>query len=265
MKIDDAKYKTPLSQRISRHNTSRVSVYTEDYKGEYYNISVLKLIPFKTQARKIFDEKSLANLALTIKEHGIRQPLTIIPSESDKYEIVSGERRYRAALIAGLKTVPCIILKDRKNAEEIAIIENIQREELHPIELMNAYNTLLEHGICNSTQSIAHKIGVPKSSVIDILNLRKLSDEVKEKLLSDRIINRDFLRNLCKLDHKAQMALLMYYGQEKKHEQNTNKNIISISIKNHNVCVKERAVSKLTVIHKEKIRVILQQLLEKYT
>ena len=115
MKIDDAKYKTPLSQRISRHNTSRVSVYTEDYKGEYYNISVLKLIPFKTQARKIFDEKSLANLALTIKEHGIRQPLTIIPSESDKYEIVSGERRYRAALIAGLKTVPCIILKDRKN------------------------------------------------------------------------------------------------------------------------------------------------------
>ncbi|WP_218460597.1 ParB/RepB/Spo0J family partition protein, partial [Rickettsia sp. TH2014] len=263
MKIDNAKYKTPLSQKISRHNTSRVSIYTEDYKGEYYNISVLKLIPFKTQARKIFDVKSLENLALTIKEHGIRQPLTIIPSESDKYEIVSGERRYRAALIAGLKTVPCIILKDRKNAEEIAIIENIQREELHPIELMLAYNTLLEQGICHSTQSIAHKIGVPKSSVIDILNLKKLSEEVKEKLLKERIINRDFLRKLCKLDHEEQKTLLMYYRQEKKHTQNTNKNIISISIKNNNVFVKEQVVSKLTTVHKEKIREVLQQLLEK--
>lgn len=263
MKIDNAKYKVPTSQEGCRNNKARISVYTEEYKGEYYNISVLKLIPFKTQARKIFNDQNLEKLALTIKEHGIRQPLTIIPSESDKYEIVSGERRYRAALIAGLKTVPCIILKDRKNAEEIAIIENTQREDLHPIELMNAYNNLMEHGICNSTQSVADKIGVTKSSVIDILNLKKLSDEVKEKLLKEGITNRDFLRHLCKLDHKEQNELLIKYRKEKK--QTKNSNIISITVSGDNVFVKERTLSQLTAGHKEKILEALQQLIKKYT
>jgi len=128
-------------------NKTRSSIYTENFKGEFYNISVDKLIPFKNQARKIFDEKSMLNLAKTIKEHGIRQPLTVIPSDIREgcYEVISGERRLRAAKSIGMEKVPCIIIHDMLKAEEIALIENIQREDLHPVELLKAFSNLLHN------------------------------------------------------------------------------------------------------------------------
>ena len=102
MKIDKAKVRyleeDDNSQNKIANKNSRVSSYTEDFKGEYYNLKLDKLIPFKNQARVYFDQESLESLAQTIKEHGIRQPLTVIPSDekSGYYEIVSGERRFRA-------------------------------------------------------------------------------------------------------------------------------------------------------------------------
>ena len=124
MRIEKAKIRLPnnIKEENSNESSQRVSTYTESYKGEYYNIEVTKLIPFKNQSRKHFDQKSLEELASTIRVHGIRQPLTILPSseQEGKYEIISGERRWKAAQIAGLTKVPCIIIHNQEAAEEIA-------------------------------------------------------------------------------------------------------------------------------------------------
>lgn len=209
MRIENAKVRLPNTDESRSIKKLRTSVYTEDYRGEYYNVKVNQLIPFKNQSRKYFDQQSIENLAKTIKEHGIRQPLTVIPSEEDGlYEIVSGERRYRAAKLLNLEVVPCIIFHDKKKAEEIAIIENIQREDLHPVELMKAYSNLLKHEICFSMQEIANKLGVAKSSVVEIINLKLLSGEVQEIILSNKIVNRDFFRILCKVSPDEQLRLV---------------------------------------------------------
>ena len=124
-----------LATPVSSQN-SRVSIGFEDEVGEFYYFSVDDLIPYKNQARSIFDEDEINKLSDTIKQHGVRQPLSIIKSKIvlDKYEVVSGERRLRAAKLAALKKVPCIIIKDEKDADEISLIENIQRQDLHPLE-----------------------------------------------------------------------------------------------------------------------------------
>lgn len=194
--------------------SGRVSSYTDAFKGEYYNIDVNKLVPFHNQARILFDDEGIHKLADTIKGHGIRQPLTIIPSEKvGFYEIVSGERRFRAALLLKYQRVPCIIIKDKQKAEEIAIIENIQRKDLHPVELMRAYLNLLSNKICDSYSEIAKKVGVSKSSVVDILNLRRLDVEVQKALVVNDIKNRDFLRKLCEKEGCDQMIALDLFLQ----------------------------------------------------
>lgn len=210
MKIDKAKVKyTPTPEKV--FNT-RASTYTEEFRGEFFNINVNKLIPFKNQARQNFDEESLNDLAATIKEHGIRQPLTIVPSEKEgMFEVVSGERRLRAALILNFSTVPCIIIHDKNKAEEIALIENVQRKNLHPLELLNAFMNLLSSGICTSQSQISEKIGIQRSSVVEIFNLQKLDNSVKEKLLVDQIKSRSLFRHLCKLPVDQQMKELDKY------------------------------------------------------
>ena len=120
---------------------SRLGIGYEEKVKEFYMINVENLIPFKNQARIYFDDKEIENLSESIKRHGIRQPLTIIPYEDNKgiFEVISGERRLKAAKIVGLNKVPCIIIHDRNIAQEIAIIENIHRQDLHPIELGLAF------------------------------------------------------------------------------------------------------------------------------
>lgn len=222
MKLKDAKVryvKKEESKPVHKGTkTGRMSIYSEGYKGEFYNIPISKLYPFKSQARQFFDSESIEALASTIKKHGIRQPLTVIPSDDKEgyYEIVSGERRYRAAMQLGLKTVPCIILHDRNQAEEIALIENIQRKDLHPIELMRGYLHLMDKGICNSMQEIADKLGQSKSSIVDIMNLRNLAPEIQQMLISRQIKSRDFFRSLCKADPKDQENLVLNFNNKEK-------------------------------------------------
>jgi ParB family chromosome partitioning protein len=232
MRIEDAKIREIPA---SGQRRLRSSAYTDDYVGEYYNLTPDKLIPFKKQARRSFDAQSLEALASTIIQHGIRQPLTVVASsEQGKYEIVSGERRYRAALIAGKTLIPCIILQDYHKASEIAIIENIQRENLHPIELMEAYHNLLQEGICISMKEISDKLGVAKSGVVETLNLRKLSQKVQNLLLEHNIINREFIRLLLKTPAQHQEALILsFLSQHHVHRlksSSTQKRLISIML-----------------------------------
>ena len=113
--------------------------------GGHTLLRLTKIEPSASQPRKRFDEESLAALADSIRENGLLQPLVVRERENGYYEIIAGERRWRAAKLAGLREVPAVILDadDRKTAE-LALIENIQREDLDPVELAKGYERLID-------------------------------------------------------------------------------------------------------------------------
>ena len=138
------------------------------------------------QPRKKFSQEELQELSTSIREHGILQPL-IVREKNGKYEIVAGERRYRAARIAELNEIPIIIKEfDDKQTLEIALIENIQREDLNAMELACAYNLLMERYDLKQ-EEVADRVGKSRSSVANILRLMNLTPYVQEKLREDVI------------------------------------------------------------------------------
>ncbi len=160
-------------------------------------ISINDIVPNRFQPRQIFGEKELNELADSIKQHGIIQPLILRPL-GDKYEIIAGERRYRAAIIAGLYSVPSIIVdKDDDESAEIAIIENIQRKDLTPIEEAKSYKKLLNLGL--TQDEIAKKLGVTQPTIANKLRLLNLTEEVQNALLHNKISERH-ARALLKLE-----------------------------------------------------------------
>jgi ParB family chromosome partitioning protein len=277
MKIDQAKIRMPenvMAENDSKRfeKKSRVSVYTEDYRGEYYNLSVERLTPFKGQARKYFDEESIDLLASTIKEHGIRQPLTVIPADTEGFfEIVSGERRYMAAVKIGLKQVPCMIMHDKIKAEEIALIENVQRKDLHPLELAEAYQNLLDKKVCSTMQEIATKIGLQKSSVVETLGLRSLPESTKEQLIQNQIKSRDFFRLLGKAAPEEHKTLIKKFLERKEESKNARKigtkerviqeKILQIVLKNNEFAVSLNCISNLAKSDKAQFKGLLQEII----
>ncbi len=161
------------------------------------------------QPRKKFSQEELQELSTSIREHGILQPL-IVREKNGKYEIVAGERRYRAARIAELNEIPIIIKEfDDKQTLEIALIENIQREDLNAMELACAYNLLMERYDLNQ-EEVADKVGKSRSSVANILRLMNLTPYVQEKLRED-VISFGHARAILSIkDIQAQKQLVDY-------------------------------------------------------
>ena len=131
-----------------------------------------------SQPRKHFDEASLAELADSIREHGIIQPLTVRKLASGYYQIIAGERRWRAARLAGLQEVPVIVMEaDDRKAAELAMIENLQREDLNPIEEANGYKVLMsEYGL--TQEEVSQRVGKSRPAVANALRLLTLPDPV---------------------------------------------------------------------------------------
>lgn len=145
-------------------------------------IPIEKIFPNPNQPRQVFDKEPLEELASSIKEKGIIQPLLVRKSEDDTFEIIAGERRWRAAQIAGLKEVPAI-LKQSQDQEvlELALIENIQRENLNPVEESEAYDFLMKK--YNLTQQdLANKVGKERATVANMLRLLQLQPGVRQML-----------------------------------------------------------------------------------
>jgi len=142
-----------------------------------YEIDINKIEPNRNQPRKYFNEESLLELVDSLKEYGVVQPI-VLKKVEDYYEIIAGERRWRAAKIAGLTEIPAIIREyEKKEAFEVALIENIQRENLNPMEEANGYARLQEE-FGASQEEIAKKVGKSRSAVTNALRLLQLDPRV---------------------------------------------------------------------------------------
>jgi ParB family chromosome partitioning protein len=148
-------------------------------------ISRIEANPF--QPRTTFDEEKLEELAASIREIGLIQPITLRKSEGDKYQIITGERRFRAAQLAGLVRIPAFIRDaDNDSMLEMALVENIQREDLNPIEISLSYQRLIDE--CNLTQeTLSTRIGKKRSTVANYLRLLKLPAEIQKGLREKQI------------------------------------------------------------------------------
>ena len=176
-------------------------------ESQVQNINIDLIIPNRFQPRLSFDEKALNELAESIKQHGIIQPL-IVRQLADKYEIIAGERRYKAATLAGLSTVPVIVtnLSDAKSAE-VALVENIQRKNLSSIEEALSYKRKIDKD--NLTQEqLAKLLGLSQSTVANRLRLLNLSNEVQDALLKEKISERH-ARSLLQISDKNKQTELL--------------------------------------------------------
>ena len=156
---------------------------------EILQVNIDDIIPNRFQPRLSFDEQGLQELAASIKEHGIIQPL-VLRKLGNKYEIIAGERRYKASQMAGLTTVPAVIsnIDDNKSAE-VALVENLQRRDLTPIEEARSYKSLLDKGYLTQ-EALAKKMGLSQSSISNKLRLLNLDESVQQALLEERISER---------------------------------------------------------------------------
>jgi len=150
-------------------------------------IEISKIDANPWQPRTKFDEERLNELAISIKEIGIIQPLTLRKVEGDRYQIIAGERRFRAAKIAGLNRVPAYVrTADDDTMLEMALVENIQREDLDPVEIAISYQRLIEE--CKLTQeSLSDRVGKKRSTISNYLRLLKLPAEIQLGLVEKQI------------------------------------------------------------------------------
>lgn len=157
------------------------------HKMRIWNVDITKVEPNKDQPRKDFDGQKIAELSQSIKEQGILQPIVVRRRENGIYEIIAGERRWRAAQLAGVMEVPVIIKEaDNKQVREWALIENIQREDLNPVEEAEAYNQLLnEHHYTH--QALAERMGKDRATITNALRLLMLPRDIRDLLREQKI------------------------------------------------------------------------------
>ena len=145
-------------------------------------LPISQIEPYANQPRRHFDEEALQDLADSIREHGIIQPLTVRRLSSGYYQIIAGERRWRAARIAGLAEVPAIVIEaDDRKMTELSLIENLQREDLDPIEEAEGYKTLMDNYHLTQEEA-AERVGKSRSAVANSLRLLGLCPEVRQML-----------------------------------------------------------------------------------
>lgn len=162
-------------------------------------LRIMEIEPNHDQPRKDFDEKALSELAESIEQHGVLQPLVVRPLANGAYQLVAGERRWRAARIAGLTEVP-VVIKELSDEEviEIAMIENLQREDLNPLEEALGYRYMMDE-LSITQEQAAEKVGKSRPAVANALRLLKLPDEVQE-MIKNNLISPGHARALLGFD-----------------------------------------------------------------
>lgn len=185
--------------------TKAKSLGNEKVQEQSQEVALDKLSPNKEQPRKQFNEDALMELSESIKQHGVIEPIVVSKKQDrnnrEYYQIVAGERRWRAAKIAGLKTVP-VVIKEYTDSEilEIALIENIQREDLNAIEEAQAYDSLIKELKLTQDQ-LAEKVSKSRTAITNSMRLLKLSKEVQQMLV-DELLTSGHARALLSIEDK---------------------------------------------------------------
>jgi ParB family chromosome partitioning protein len=182
----------------------------EDYgilKDEkFVEVDVEDLKPNPLQPRQDFDQNAIDELALSLKETGMLQPIVVVP-EDNHYKIVVGERRWRAAQKAGLQKVPAVIRKlSEKQQIEASLVENLQREDLNPIEIASAYQKLIQE-LDYSQEEVAKKVGMDRASIANYIRLLKLPPEIQRKVAEGKL-SMGHARALITLENPDQQIFL---------------------------------------------------------
>lgn len=172
---------------VSKKNKMAMAEKSEGAVDKIWEIPITSIEPNADQPRKVFDQEKLEELAMSIKEHGVLQPLIVVEKENGKYELIAGERRWRASRLAGLADVPCVVRSMVEEEKvEIALIENIQREDLNPLEEAFSYQRLMdEFGL--TQQEVADKVGKSRPAVANFVRLLGLPEEAKKALMEKKI------------------------------------------------------------------------------
>ena len=179
----------------------------EEWGTSIQEIPIGELDPNPDQPRRTFDDESIAQLADSIRDQGVLQPLLVVPSAGGRYRIIAGERRYRAGRLADMETLPCIVKDiDVIRQMEIALIENLQREDLNPMEAAKGIQALMKQ--CGYTQEkVSARLGKSRPAVANLLRLLTLPEEITE-MVRDGRLSAGHARVLAGLaDRDLQLAL----------------------------------------------------------
>ena len=186
---------------LIKENPVVEEVSTPVANGSVTELKIVDVEPNKGQPRKDFDEEALEALSESIKEHGVIQPILVIKSENGFYKLIAGERRWRAAKMAGLKKIPAIIKDyDDVKAYEVSLIENLQREDLNPIEESLGYKKLIDEFSLTQEQ-ISKRVSKSRSAVANSLRLLTLPDEVV-RLIEDKKLSTGHAKVLLSANDK---------------------------------------------------------------
>ena len=178
-----------------------------EFEKRVVDLDVNDVLPNRFQPRIKFNEDSINELCESIKEHGVIQPI-VVRAMGDKYEIIAGERRYKASLLAGKQTIPAVITElNDKDSAEVALIENVQRKDLTPIEEAISYKKILDMGYLTQDE-LATKLGKTQSTVANKLRLLNLDEEVQEAVLEEKISERH-ARSLLKLSNISEQRKML--------------------------------------------------------
>ncbi len=193
--------KSGKSRKITRKETGTPS------KDRLWHIPISEISPNSEQPRKHFSHAELENLVTSIKAHGILQPITVTEKDDGGYELIAGERRFRASQIAGLATVPALVrVATEQEKLELALIENIQRENLNPIEEAFAYSRLIEEfGL--TQQQVAEQVGKSRPVITNTIRLLNLPDVIQKALMDGKLSAGKARALLSLKDEKEQIEM----------------------------------------------------------
>lgn len=203
-----------VSPKASKQTKAGAVTKTEVVKKVEQTLNINRIEPNKNQPRKEFNEDALQELADSIKQFGVIEPLVVVKRKG-YYELIAGERRWRAARLAGLKEVP-VVIKDYDDQQivEIALIENIQREDLNPIEEAHAYERLIQE--FNLTQDeVAERVSKSRTTVTNALRLLKLTEKVQQMLIDDMLSTGHVRALITIADPQLQYETAMYIFDKK--------------------------------------------------
>ena len=218
--------KTPVEKAsVKKSNSEQETKEKSEEKKQVSSelkVKISSVEPNRSQPRKQFDEDSLLELAESIKQYGVLQPL-LVSDKKDYYEIIAGERRWRAAKMAGIKEIP-IIIKELTDQQvvEISLIENIQREDLNPIEEAMAFKRLIEEFHLKQDE-IAERVSKSRTAVTNSMRLLKLSEKVQQMLIDEMISAGHARAILAVTDEKAQISIATKVFDEKLSVRETEK------------------------------------------